>query len=90
MPAVTLEEIERHLLVENSWKAPGDDGLPVIVWEMMWHTVKHSVLELFQASVAESATETWRPEIDGLGAKKSSIRICTAHPQVSAIQSPSE
>jgi hypothetical protein len=53
MPAITVEEIEQQLFIAKSWKAPGEDSLLVIVWKMMWPTVKHRVLNLFQALLEE-------------------------------------
>jgi hypothetical protein len=61
MPVITLEEVERQLHAAKSWKAPGDDGLPVAVWKQVWPTVKYHVLALFQQSLEEgSLPSQWR------------------------------
>lgn len=61
MPAITLEEVERQLHAAKSWKAPGDDGLPVIVWKKTWPVVKDHVLALFRKSLEEgSLPSQWR------------------------------
>ncbi|KAG7001702.1 putative RNA-directed DNA polymerase from transposon BS [Fusarium oxysporum f. sp. conglutinans] len=59
MPDLTLGGVERQLWATKSWKAPGEDGLPAIVWKQVWPSVKHDVLAIFQESVvAERISHT--------------------------------
>ncbi|KAF4338140.1 reverse transcriptase [Fusarium beomiforme] len=60
MPNLTLE-VERQLWATKSWKAPGEDGLPAIVWKQVWPSVKHDILAIFQASLDEGVIpDQWR------------------------------
>jgi hypothetical protein len=49
MPRLTIEEVERRIFAAKSWKAPGDDGLPAIVWKQVWPVVKERVLRQLQS-----------------------------------------
>lgn len=60
-PEITLDEVERQLSAAKSWKAPGEDGLPVAVWKQIWPVVKDRVLALFRASIDEGELpQQWR------------------------------
>lgn len=41
------------MMTAKSWKAPGKDGLPMMVWQQIWPVLQHYVLALFQASLDE-------------------------------------
>ncbi|KJZ69844.1 hypothetical protein HIM_10772 [Hirsutella minnesotensis 3608] len=61
MPDLTLQEIEEKVMAAKPWKAPGEDGLPAIVWKKLWHVVKHRVWTLFDSSLREGAVpHQWR------------------------------
>jgi hypothetical protein len=61
MPGLTLEEIEEKVMAAKPWKAPGDDGLPAMVWRRLWPVVKYRVLALFDASIRDGIVpRQWR------------------------------
>ncbi|KJZ70705.1 hypothetical protein HIM_09889 [Hirsutella minnesotensis 3608] len=61
MPDLTLQEIEEKVMAAKSWKAPGEDGLPAIVWKKLWHVVKYRVWTLFDSSLREGVVpHQWR------------------------------
>lgn len=61
MPDLTLEEIEEKVMAAKPWKAPGEDGLPAVVWKRLWHVVKYRVWALFDASLREGIVpQQWR------------------------------
>lgn len=61
MPNLTLEEVHRQLMAAKSWKAPGQDGLPMVVWQQVWPVVQNQILALFQASIDKGVLpHQWR------------------------------
>ncbi|KYK58873.1 reverse transcriptase [Drechmeria coniospora] len=61
MPDLTLEEIEEKVMAPKPWKAPGDDGLPAMVWKRLWYVVKFRVWTLFDSSLRDGVVpHQWR------------------------------
>jgi hypothetical protein len=51
MPRLSIEEVKRRVFAAQSWKAPGDDRLPAMVWKQVWPVVKERIMVLFQTSL---------------------------------------
>ena len=61
IPELTMEEIERKVFEAKPWKAPGEDGLPAMVWKQLWPVVKERVFLIFQTSLQDSDLPSqWR------------------------------
>ncbi|KAJ3454423.1 hypothetical protein MRS44_018317 [Fusarium solani] len=61
MPNLTMEEVEEKIMEAKAWKAPGEDGLPAMVWKQLWPVVKERVMHLFHTSLGEGQLpDQWR------------------------------
>jgi hypothetical protein len=61
MPELTLEEVKEKVMAAKAWKAPGDDGLPVMAWKQLWSVVGDRVLYLFRSSMRDGELPVqWR------------------------------
>ncbi|KAF6514240.1 hypothetical protein HZS61_006496 [Fusarium oxysporum f. sp. conglutinans] len=61
MPELTLEEVEEKVMAAKAWKAPGEDGLPAMVWKQLWPVVGDRVLHLFRTSLRDGELPVqWR------------------------------
>jgi hypothetical protein len=61
MSELTLEEVEEKVMAAKAWKAPGEDGLPAMVWKQLWPVVGDWVLHLFRTSLRDGELPVqWR------------------------------
>ncbi|SCV61221.1 uncharacterized protein FFFS_15790 [Fusarium fujikuroi] len=61
MPDLTMEEVEEKVMEAKPWKAPGQDGLPAMVWKQLWPAVKERVMHLFRTWLSEGRLpDQWR------------------------------
>jgi hypothetical protein len=58
---LTKEDIRRAIFAAGSFKAPGLDGLPGVVWKELWEVLQDHLLDLFQASLDQAfVPRAWR------------------------------
>jgi ribonuclease HI len=50
-PPITELEIQRSLKAAKSSTAPGEDGLPTLVWKNLWKVLKHLITGIFTAAI---------------------------------------
>jgi hypothetical protein len=48
---LTMTEVERAIHHASSWKAPGTDGMPAVVWQKLWAVVKEVIFRIFHRSL---------------------------------------
>lgn len=48
---LSLEEVRNAVMRAKPWKAPGQDGLPIGVWQKVWPVVGERVVHIFEASI---------------------------------------
>ena len=58
---LTKEDVRRAVLAASPLKAPGMDGIPVLVWQELWPVLQDQLLELFQNSLDKAVLpRAWR------------------------------
>jgi hypothetical protein len=58
---LTHEEVGSAIRGAQSWKAPGQDGLPMGVWQEAWPAVGKRIFQIFEASLRLGCIpESWR------------------------------
>lgn len=50
---LTMQEVDIPVLETNLWKAPGNSGLPSVIWNKLWSVISPHILSLFQTSLDE-------------------------------------
>ena len=48
---INEQEIYRALTFASETNAPGEDGIPTLVWMKLWKYVRRAILSIFTASV---------------------------------------
>ena len=58
---LTFEEVRQAVLGAQPYKAPGQDGIPAIVWKELWPVVGQHIFRLFEASLrASHVPQAWK------------------------------
>ena len=58
---LTLEEVRQAVMGAQPHKAPGQDGIPAIVWKELWPVVGQYIFRLFEASLRSShVPQPWK------------------------------
>ncbi len=50
---LALEEVRDAIFKASSFKRPGEDGLPALVWQKLWPILQHPIFALFEASLKQ-------------------------------------
>lgn len=50
---LTVEEVKKAFFRAGPFKAPGPDGIPVVVWRELWPVVGKHIHQLFSESLAQ-------------------------------------
>jgi len=51
MEPLTEEEVHRAIFAASLFKAPGNDGMPAVVWQELWEVLRRHIVALYQLSL---------------------------------------